>query len=187
MIKLILATTLLLFSLPSWSMEYDTDRPGQDYESFDLAASDPALCENACNGQTRCVAWTYVKPGVQGPHPRCWLKHTVPAAVHNECCVSGVKANRTFRSRWDKIGGPGGAWSTGWVPNVQRQICGHFATGCNCNGYNYCGEYPHGAETYWWPNGCDQAAWKIRCTSEPQFSLHNAEKSSRRIPVKTLR
>ena len=74
-------------------MEAGTNRPGQDYRNFDLPAADPGLCQNACAGDSRCRAWTYVKPNtVQGPHPRCWLKDKVPAAVPNDCCVSGVGA-----------------------------------------------------------------------------------------------
>ncbi|MHA1537478.1 MAG: LCCL domain-containing protein, partial [Alphaproteobacteria bacterium] len=39
-----------------------------------------------------------------------------------------------FKSRWDKIGGPGGGWSTGWVRNQRQRICGHRARGCSCFG-----------------------------------------------------
>ncbi|MGA7933804.1 MAG: hypothetical protein WCA35_09675, partial [Kovacikia sp.] len=28
---------------------------------------------------------------IQGPNPRCWLKHTVPSQRVNSCCVSGTK------------------------------------------------------------------------------------------------
>ncbi len=72
-----------------------------------------------------------------------------------------------FRSRWDKIGGPGGPWSTGWVPNQNQQICGHFHPGCRCGG-GFCGTYRSGATTYWWPQGCSGPRWRIRCTSVPQ-------------------
>ncbi len=75
--------------------------------------------------------------------------------------------SRLFRSRWDKIGGPGGPWTTGWVPNHTQQICGHQHAGCRC-GAGYCGNYRSGATTYWWPNGCQGPRWTIRCTSVPQ-------------------
>lgn len=74
------------------AVEYGVDRLGSDYKNFDLAKSDPNLCSSSCAGETQCKAWTYVNPGVQGPHPRCWLKNSVPAAVVNSCCDSGVKA-----------------------------------------------------------------------------------------------
>ena len=72
-------------------METGVDRPGNDYRDFDLATADPALCQQVCAREARCVAWVYVKPGVQGPKPRCWLKSTVPAPKPDSCCVSGVK------------------------------------------------------------------------------------------------
>ncbi len=75
--------------------------------------------------------------------------------------------NRLFRSRWDKVGGPGGGWTTGWVPNHTQQVCGHQHLGCRC-GAGYCGNYRSGAQTYWWPNGCQGPRWTIRCTSVPQ-------------------
>ncbi len=72
-------------------MEFDTDRPGSDFHNFDLAAPSPEICRDTCASDGRCVAYTYVRPGVQGPSARCWLKNAVPNAVSNGCCVSGVK------------------------------------------------------------------------------------------------
>ncbi|GEM_PF-4838239 len=73
-------------------MEWDTDRMGLDYSNFDLPEADPALCRDACARDSKCKAWTYVKPNtIQGPRPRCWLKYAVPRPSHNTCCVSGVK------------------------------------------------------------------------------------------------
>jgi len=150
------------------SAEMNTNRGGGDYTSMDLSAPDPGLCEAACAGDGRCQAWTYVQPGVQGPSARCWLKDSVPPPTADGCCVSGVKAQSgTFRSRWDKVGGPGGGWSTGWVNNVPRRMCAS-TVGCACGGANYCGEFPSGAVIPNWPNGCAAPAWQLQCTSEPQ-------------------
>lgn len=68
-----------------------TDRPGSDYRSFDLPAPRPELCRDACWREPQCRAFTYVRPGVQGPQARCWLKNPVPPARLNDCCLSGVK------------------------------------------------------------------------------------------------
>jgi hypothetical protein len=68
-----------------------TDLKGADYRSFWLDRPVPAACQTACREDARCTAWTYVKPGVQGPQPRCWLKKTTPAALSNPCCTSGVE------------------------------------------------------------------------------------------------
>src|ERR1700757_2630696 len=74
------------------NMEFDIDRPGQDFQNFDLQSADPSLCQDACSQNPQCKAWTYVKPNTtQGPNPRCWLKSDVPPTTPNSCCVSGVK------------------------------------------------------------------------------------------------
>jgi hypothetical protein len=86
------AAMILSIAGQTYAWEDNTDRPGMDYKNFNLTASDPALCENACKGDATCKAWTYVKPNtIQGPQARCWLKNSVPAAKANQCCISGVK------------------------------------------------------------------------------------------------
>jgi hypothetical protein len=73
------------------SIEPGIDRPGSDFQAFDLDVSDPTLCQSACVAASGCLAWTYVAPfTVQGPRPRCWLKSSVPAPEPNACCTSGV-------------------------------------------------------------------------------------------------
>jgi hypothetical protein len=71
--------------------EDDVNRLGNDYASFDLEAPDPQLCQTACEKDVKCRAFTYVKPGWQGPPARCWLKHAPPEGQPHECCVSGRK------------------------------------------------------------------------------------------------
>ena len=95
--KLFVVLSLLLLSSVSIaqqalvSLEPDTDRPGNNYLNVDLAEPDVDLCLEACQKDPRCKAFTYVKPGVQGPKARCWLKDAVPPAKSSSCCISGVK------------------------------------------------------------------------------------------------
>ncbi len=72
-------------------MEIDTDRHSMDYRGFELREPNPARCQAACMDEAQCKAWTYVKPGIQGPNARCWLKNGVPNPTQNTCCVSGLK------------------------------------------------------------------------------------------------
>lgn len=69
--------------------ETNWDRPGFDYRDFDLVADRPVVCQWQCQKDPRCVAWTYVKRGIQGKNPRCWLKDKLPRAVRSNCCTSG--------------------------------------------------------------------------------------------------
>jgi hypothetical protein len=82
-------------------MDHGSDRPGGDIANSDLASNDPALCSAQCAANGSCQAWTYVKPGVQGPNARCWLKNSVPVAVASSCCASGVKSPNTWDTRYD--------------------------------------------------------------------------------------
>lgn len=83
---------LALVVVGALAQELGVDRPGSDLRpGFDLPAPDPVLCKQACDKDTNCKAYTYVRPGYQGRTARCWLKSAVPAAVKNNCCVSGVK------------------------------------------------------------------------------------------------
>ena len=74
------------------AMEDDTNRVGADYRRFDLGQPDPAACQRACRDDPRtCRAWTYVRPGVQGPKAICYLKTEEPAPGRDRCCISGVE------------------------------------------------------------------------------------------------
>ncbi len=78
-------------------MEQNTDRPGGDFTNFDIQPTIGGLgtlesiCQNACVKAGSCRAWTLVKPGIQGPTARCWLKSSVPGKQANSCCTSGVE------------------------------------------------------------------------------------------------
>jgi hypothetical protein len=73
-----------------YPMEWNTNRPGEDYKDLDLSSPEPQLCAEACMKDARCRAWTYVSPGVQADNARCWLKDKIPPAVSDENCVSGT-------------------------------------------------------------------------------------------------
>src|SRR5262249_33727968 len=57
--------------------EHDKNRYGGDYSGFDIKTDHIEDCEGACKDDTKCAAWTYVKPGLQGPQARCYLKNVV--------------------------------------------------------------------------------------------------------------
>jgi hypothetical protein len=69
----------------------NVDRPGLDFRNFNLRGG-ATSCQESCRRDQRCRAWTWVRAGVQGPYPRCWLKTAAPRAVRNSCCTSGIVA-----------------------------------------------------------------------------------------------
>ena len=72
------------------TMEQSVDRPGSDYRGVNIPAN-PKRCRQLCTNDSKCKAYTYVRPGIQGPTARCYLKNKVPAARPNDCCTSGVR------------------------------------------------------------------------------------------------
>jgi hypothetical protein len=71
--------------------EFSIDRVGGDYRNLEVAA-DPIgeTCKMACEAETQCRAWTYVRPGYLGPEARCFLKDRLMPPHHKPCCISGV-------------------------------------------------------------------------------------------------
>lgn len=72
-------------------LEMAIDRTGGDYRHFELT-SDPTgdSCKKACEGENRCRAWTYVRPGYGQAAARCYLKDRVTRPRRKPCCMSGV-------------------------------------------------------------------------------------------------
>jgi hypothetical protein len=133
-LSLTIALVLVMVSANGMAMEFDIDRPGQDFQNFDLSSADPAACEYACRQDPNCRSWTYVKPNtIQGPNPRCWLKTGIPNPVGNTCCVSGVVA---------KPDGGGGrlspqqcdCWLGGYDAYPQTQVPGGTRDECDLRG-----------------------------------------------------
>ena len=72
-------------------VEFSIDRIGGDYRSFELPSDPTGLaCKAACEGEARCRAWTYLRPGYAGPAARCYLKDRVKPPRRRPCCISGV-------------------------------------------------------------------------------------------------
>jgi hypothetical protein len=87
---------VMLLALPaladqiSGSLEDGYDRPGGDYDVIDLDTTQATQCFSACARDDRCLAWTYVKPGVEAAAARCHLKDSVSVGTPDPCCTSGV-------------------------------------------------------------------------------------------------
>ncbi|MCJ7444819.1 MAG: PAN domain-containing protein, partial [Methanotrichaceae archaeon] len=69
---------LVTVLLPKVVLDNDTDLPGSDYRNLELSTANPNLCALECSVDSACRAFTYVKPGYQGPNAQCWLKNAVP-------------------------------------------------------------------------------------------------------------
>ena len=105
MIRFLLTSALTLaLGSSAWAqtIEYGKDRTGSDIANFNLPANgSPEMCQGACVANAQCVAWTFVRTGVQGPTPRCWLKiqhrrrrtgsAASPVTSSKRSCVKGAR------------------------------------------------------------------------------------------------
>ena len=72
-------------------VEFSIDRFGGDYRNFESPSdSSGAACKAACEGESKCRAWTYVRPGYIGGTARCYLKDKLTRPRPKPCCVSSV-------------------------------------------------------------------------------------------------
>ena len=113
-----------------------TNLPGRDYANF--SAPSAFVCRTSCGGESRCQAYTWVKPGIQGPTGHCWLKSSLPAIVKDQCCDSAPRnfiSARDLRAE-DKINRPGSdfknfvtnSWSTCQAACAGDDICSSCRT-----------------------------------------------------------
>lgn len=70
--------------------EPGTDRPGMDYRHFQTH-SGWQVCQQRCDGEAQCQAWTYTAPTTPDGPGTCWLKNGVPPQRPCSNCTSGVK------------------------------------------------------------------------------------------------
>lgn len=81
---------LTMLSIATGARAVDgVDLPGKDYARFEAPSA--ATCRHSCGGESECQAYTWVKPGVQGPTGICYLKNAEPAIVKNVCCDSAPR------------------------------------------------------------------------------------------------
>ena len=71
-------------------VEENVNRAGGDYTSIQIDRNWPEACAYWCAQDSRCVAFTHVPMGVQGPNPVCWLKSSLPGATAVNGMTSGL-------------------------------------------------------------------------------------------------
>ncbi|MCX7320660.1 MAG: PAN domain-containing protein, partial [Hyphomicrobiales bacterium] len=78
----------------SGPVENSTDRFGGDYRSFEVKNDDKAergdVCRDACQGDNKCRAWTFARPGYAGRGARCFLKNDIKPPRRRPGFISGV-------------------------------------------------------------------------------------------------
>ena len=139
-IKYILFFVSIIFSTYGHTkdMEWNIDRPGSDIANFNLSSADPKVCKKRCDKNSKCKAWTYVRPyTTQGQYPRCWLKSAIPRGKKNSCCVSGLKKVIPPKIEWN-IDRPGSDISNFNLPKANPKLCqNRCAKNSKCKAWTY--------------------------------------------------
>ncbi len=146
---------------PSNAMEYGIDRPGGDYKNFNLKTNNPMQCQSACKAEAACKAWTFVRPGHQGPTARCWLKKTVPASKNAPCCVSGVK--RVTSSIEYGVDRPGKDYKNFNIANDPLICKKHCLNEANCRAWTFVRPGHQGPSARCWLKTAVPAAKNAPC------------------------
>lgn len=144
-----LVLSFALMPRPAEAAEDNVNYPGSDYRSFALTAPRWLDCQNMCTAESRCLSWTYVKPGVQGPRAVCWLKHAIPAKQANTCCISGLKNPTTVGTRSYALPTLGGVM-VDYCAEIKQFSNRFHRNGCGRDAaHAFCRRAGHHAATFW--------------------------------------
>ncbi len=170
MLLLIVFSVLFLAGV-SWggklNVETNRDRPGIDYKSFFLSSPTPDLCLAACAKESKCDAYTYVKPGVQGSQAKCWLKSGRPVAASNNCCTSGVKNSKVVLSTETGKDRAGSDYKSFFLSSLTPDLClAACAKDSSCKAYTYVKPGVQGSQAKCWlKNGVPAISTNSNCVS----------------------
>ena len=78
-------------TVPPSRREFGMRRAGQDVAVLELATSDSAECQRACESNASCRAFSFKFPDDEGQKAVCSLKGSVAPPEADACCVSWVK------------------------------------------------------------------------------------------------
>ncbi|NOS78720.1 MAG: hypothetical protein HOP35_12320 [Nitrospira sp.] len=88
---LALATNIAAAQNEPFHLEYNMDRPGNDYGQRTTVS--PEACRAICLADGSCQAFTFVKPPAGASAGQCYLKRAVPAQTANPCCISAKRTS----------------------------------------------------------------------------------------------
>ena len=149
------------------TVETNTNRGGIDYSNFNLSSALPDLCLAACAKDSKCKAYTYVKPGIQGAQAKCWLKSGRPTASSDTNCTSGIKTDKVTVSSETNINRGGSDYKNFNLSQALPDLClAACAKEANCKAYTYVKPGVQGAQAKCWlKSGVPAASSSTNCVS----------------------
>ena len=88
-VALALTVGMMAAQQEPFHLEYNTNRPGNDYGQRTTVS--PEACRAICSADGACQAFTFVKPPAGASAGQCYLKQLVPAQIGNPCCISAKR------------------------------------------------------------------------------------------------
>ena len=88
--QLVVSQLALVGQLPMGPLEGQTNRQGADLAQSGFQVNIAEECSDMCGKDSKCKAMTFVKHAASHGGI-CWLKASVPPAVHNDTMISAVK------------------------------------------------------------------------------------------------
>lgn len=102
---------VVVIAAVAYAFEYGIDFPGGQLVGKHTGIKSPQDCYTLCSRNKNCVAFTWVKPGVQGPTGVCWLKGSMSSRTKCDVCVSGVvRAVKKDICKWRRTGTTYSCW-----------------------------------------------------------------------------
>src|SRR5438045_3415964 len=88
---LAISAVLFVAAAPPAQAQTNFDRPGGDYRNFGRKGDEgDEACKAACDGDNKCRAWTYARPGYVGRAAHCFLKKEIKPPRRKAGFISGV-------------------------------------------------------------------------------------------------
>src|SRR5436309_13182770 len=86
-VLILVSIVLTMFSWSAFAVD-GVNLPGHDYDHFNAPSA--SVCRNTCGGESRCQAYIWVKPGIQGLRGVCLLKRRLHTIVIKSCRDTGL-------------------------------------------------------------------------------------------------
>jgi PAN domain len=123
---------LMIFVFPpahafTLTFESNIDRPGCDFENFEVPIPGEILCMNACGRDPTCLAWNFDPVHFQGKL-MCFLKNCNTSPQSSVGLTSGVKFPFTMSAAEANIDRPGCD-----IENFETQELGLCSNACGFN------------------------------------------------------
>lgn len=168
--------------------EHGTNRPGGDYRSEPVFNRDYNSCKAFCDAEERCKSFSVCQYNLNA---FCDLKETIPNAVQDDFCTSGVKAEHSrpyvSNSLEHSVDRPGSDYNSIELTSSNPQDCKYRCeTDPQCKAFTYLNAGIHGPNAICYlKNSIPSPVPNNNCTSGISDSRMNNTETANNNRVET--